>query len=227
MEVSSTDSLSIATMVAAVASFLVCGIPFGVIIANALNGVDVRKAGSGNIGMTNVARTAGGKAAALTFLCDVGKGTLCMVVSRLVIAAVCFGGDGAALAIDEGFGWVSTILYCACVLGHIFSPYLGFHGGKGISVGLGAALGMYWPLGLSMLAVFLLLTVPTRYISLGSIAAAASLPIFSRLFGVRGWALVPTVIVSVVVIWSHRENIGRLVRGEESKFGIHHDKEDK
>lgn len=221
------DTLSLATMVAAVISFLVCGIPFGVIIANVMNGVDVRKAGSGNIGMTNVARTAGGKAAALTFLCDVGKGTLCMIVSRLVIASVCFGGDGAALAIDEGFGWVSTILYCACVLGHIFSPYLGFHGGKGISVGLGAALGMYWPLGLSMLAVFLLLTVPTRYISLGSIAAAASLPIFSRLFGVRGWALVPTVIVSVVVIWSHRENIGRLVRGEESRFGVHHNKEDK
>ncbi|MBO7673671.1 MAG: glycerol-3-phosphate 1-O-acyltransferase PlsY [Atopobiaceae bacterium] len=221
------DTLAIATTLAAVVSFLVCGIPFGVIIANVMSGVDVRKAGSGNIGMTNVARTAGGKAAALTFLCDVGKGTICMVASRLAIAAVCFGGDMAMLAPDEGFGWVSTTLYCACVLGHIFSPYLGFHGGKGISVGLGAALGLSWPLGLSMLAVFLLLTIPTRYVSLGSIAAAASLPIFSRLYGIRGWALLPTVIVSAVVIWSHRQNIGRLIRGEESRFGVHHDEEDK
>lgn len=221
------DTLSIATIVACVVSFLICGIPFGLVIANAMNGVDVRKSGSGNIGMTNVARTAGGKAAALTFLCDVGKGTLCMVASRLAIAALCLDGDASMLTLDSAFGWVSTTLYAACVLGHVFSPYLGFHGGKGISVGLGAALGLYWPLGLSMLAVFLILTIPTRYVSLGSIAAAASLPIFSRLYGARAWALVPVVIVSVVVIWSHRENIGRLLRGEESRFGIHHDKEDK
>ncbi|MDO4806324.1 MAG: glycerol-3-phosphate 1-O-acyltransferase PlsY [Coriobacteriales bacterium] len=218
-------NLAIATAVAAVISFLICGIPFGLVIANAMNGVDVRKSGSGNIGMTNVARTAGGKAAALTFLCDVGKGTLCMLLFRFLIAAVCFGGNGAMLAHNATFGWVSTTLYCACVLGHIFSPYLNFHGGKGISVGLGAGLGLYWPLGLSMLAVFLVLTIPTRYVSLGSVAAAASLPLFSMLYGITGVALIPTVIVAVVVIWSHRQNLVRLMHGEERRFQIHHSKE--
>lgn len=218
--------LAIVTAATAVAAFLICGIPFGLVIAGAMNGIDVRKSGSGNIGMTNVARTAGGKAAALTFLCDVGKGTLSMLLGKMLIANLCLGGEVAMLAHNAAFGWVSTTLFCACVLGHIFSPYLGFHGGKGISVGLGAGLGLYWPLGLSMLAVFLVLTIPTRYVSLGSVAAAASLPIFGMVYGIRGIALIPTVIVAVVVIWSHRQNIGRLVRGEERRFQIHHDKKD-
>lgn len=214
--------LAVVTAVAAVVSYLICGIPFGLVIASAMNGIDVRKSGSGNIGMTNVARTAGGKAAALTFLCDVGKGTLCVILSRIIIAALCFGGDTAPLAHNAAFGWVSTTMFCACVLGHIYSPYLKFHGGKGISVGLGAALGLYWPFGLSMFAVFLALTIPTRYVSLGSVAAAASLPFFGMLYGMSGVALIPPVIVSVVVIWSHRQNIGRLLRGEESRFQIKH-----
>lgn len=223
------DMLVVATIVAAVVSFLICGIPFGLLIAARMNGIDIRQAGSGNIGMTNVARSAGGKAAALTFLCDVGKGVLCMVLGRLAIAAACFGGDMNMLAYNGPFAWVLTSLYAACVLGHVFSPYLHFHGGKGISVGLGAALGLYWPLGLSMLALFLLLTVPTHYVSLGSIAAAASLPIFGTLWGVPFPAVVPLVFVSIVVIWSHRENIGRLLRGEEHGFSVHHndDREDK
>ena len=218
--------LSIVTAVAAVAAYFICGIPFGLVIASAMNGIDVRKSGSGNIGMTNVARTAGGKAAAFTFACDVGKGVLSMLLGKLIIANLCFGGDTAMLAHNAAFGWVSTTLFCACVLGHIFSPYLGFHGGKGISVGLGAGLGLYWPLGLSMLAVFLVLTIPSRYVSLGSVAAAASLPIFGMLYGIRGIALIPTVIDAVIVIWSHRQNIVRLVRGEEHRFQIHHDKKD-
>lgn len=214
------NNLIIATCVAAVACFLVCGIPFGLIIGSVMSGVDVRKSGSGNIGMTNVARTAGGKAAALTFLCDVGKGTLGVVLGRWAIAALLFGGDVAQLTHDGPFGWVVTTLFAACVLGHVFSPYLGFHGGKGIAVGLGASLGLFWPMGVGMLALFLLLAIPTGFVSLGSIAAAASLPVFSVVFGISGVALVPVVIVSLVVIWSHRENIGRLVRKEERKFSI-------
>lgn len=218
------DSLTIATVIASALSFLICGIPFGLLIAARLNGVDVRKTGSGNIGMTNVARSAGGKAAALTFLCDAGKGTLCVLLGKLVIASLCFGGDGGMLAHNSAFGWVGSVLFMACVLGHIFSPYLHFNGGKGISVGFGAGLGMWWPIGLGLLAVFLLFTIPTRYVSLGSVAAAASLPVQAALWGMQIPAVIPTAIVAAVVIWAHRENIGRLVRGEEHRFSVKHDK---
>lgn len=216
------DTLQIATIVGSIVCYLICGIPFGLIIASIMGGVDVRKEGSGNIGMTNVARSVGGKAAALTFACDVGKGVLCMVLARFVIAQMCFGGDVGMLVHNGPFGWVVTTLFAACVMGHVFSPYLGFHGGKGIAVGLGASLGLYWPLGLGMLALFLLLVIPTHYISLGSIAAAASLPFLGMFFGVSGFALIPMALVAVVVIWSHRENIGRLIRGEEHGFSIKH-----
>jgi glycerol-3-phosphate acyltransferase PlsY len=190
-----------------------------------MSGVDVRKEGSGNIGMTNVARSVGGKAAALTFVCDVGKGVLCMVLMRFVVAQLCFGGDMGMLVHNGPFAWVMTTFFAACVMGHVFSPYLHFHGGKGIAVGLGASLGLYWPLGLGMLALFLLLVIPTHYISLGSIAAAASLPFLGLFFGISGVALIPVALVAVVVIWSHRENIGRLIRGEEHGFSIKHKKD--
>lgn len=212
--------LIMATALGALASFMICGIPFGMLFAARMSGVDVRHSGSGNIGMTNVARTAGGKAAALTFACDVGKGLICMLVGKYIICTVCVGGDWAAIGHDGAFGWVGTSLYCACVLGHIFSPYLHFHGGKGISVGLGAGLGMYWPIALGMLAVFLLLVIPTRYVSLGSVAAAISLPIQGVLWRMSLQTLIPLVIISVAVVWAHRENIGRLVRGEEHRFSL-------
>ena len=217
--------LVFATCLASVACFFVCGIPFGMIFAAKLSGIDVRKTGSGNIGMTNVARSAGGKAAALTFLCDVGKGTVSVLLGKLAIAGLFFGGDWAMLAHDAAFGWVGSLLFMSSVLGHIFSPYLHFHGGKGISVGLGASLALYWPMGLGMLAIFLLLTIPTGYVSLGSVAAAASLPFFAAFFGMSLPAIIPMVLVAIVVIWSHRENIARLIRGEERRFSVGHKKD--
>lgn len=213
-------ALVITTILVSVAAFFVCGIPFGMIIAARMGGVDVRKVGSGNIGMTNVARSAGGKAGGLTLLCDAGKGTVCMIAGKLIISAICFGGDMSMLAHNATFAWASAILYMACVLGHIFSPYLHFHGGKGISVGFGAAIGFWWPVAVGLLVVFLALTLPTRYVSLGSVAAAASLPIQCFLWGMPLSAVIPPTVVAAVVIWSHRENIGRLMRGEERKFSL-------
>ena len=206
----------------ALGCFLVCGIPFGLIVTKALAGFDVRTQGSGNIGMTNVARSAGGKAAAITFVLDVGKGTVSMLVSRLVLAA--FTGVGAEmLAFGEPLDWWCTILYVSCVFGHVFSPYLRFHGGKGISVGFGAALGLDWVVALVFLAVFLVVTIPSHFISAGSIAAAASLPIQGIIRHTTPASLALMVLASGVVIWSHRENIGRLLRHEERPFTIRHD----
>ena len=207
------------TCVATVAAYFICGIPFGVLVSARMAGIDVRKEGSGNIGMTNVARTVGGKAAGITFALDVGKGTLCVVLSRLALMA--YGGLGADDLMPGGaFDWMPALVFLGCVYGHIFSPYLHFRGGKGISVGLGGALGFCWQAGLEAFAAFLAIAIPTGYISLGSLVAAATIPVFGMLNGLSVRGVIPVVIVGATVIWSHRENIGRLLRGEESRFSI-------
>lgn len=200
-------------------SIALCGIPFGLIIARNLNGIDVREAGSGNIGMTNVARTAGASAAALTFACDVGKGLFSMLLARTFLGVTMPEGFSFAVT-DPGFAAL-TVIYACCVLGHVYSPYLGFHGGKGISVGFGAALGLHWPIAICLLVAFLLLALPTRYISAGSIFAAATLPIqVVALWHLTPWSTMPLILVSVVVIYAHRSNIIKLIRGEESRFSV-------
>lgn len=209
------------TALLALASYLVCGIPFGLVIARLMGHVDVRATGSGNIGTTNVARSVGKGAAALTLLLDLGKGLACMLASRLVLALVFFGGDFASLDHTTVFGAALSVIFLGCILGHVFTPYLRFHGGKGIAVGFGAALGLYWPIGLCLLAVFLVLAVPTRFVSLGSVAAAATLPVWCAVFGFPTISVAPVAVAAVVVIWSHRENVRRLARGEERRFAFH------
>ena len=201
------------------ASIAICGIPFGLIVSQRMAGVDVREVGSGNIGMTNVARTVGGSAAAITFGLDVGKGVLSMALTRLLLGLVL----PSNMALDHastGFAAL-TVVYACCVAGHVFSPYLGFHGGKGISVGFGAALALWWPIGLCLLVVFMALALPTRYVSAGSIAAAVSLPIQCLLlWHVTPWATVPLAAVAAVVVWAHLSNIVKLMHGRESRFSV-------
>lgn len=200
-------------------SIALCGVPFGLIITRFLNDIDVREVGSGNIGMTNVARSAGATAAALTFACDAGKGIFSMLLARTFLGVTMPDGFSFALT-DPGFAAL-TVIYACCVLGHVYSPYLGFHGGKGISVGFGAALGLHWPIALVLLGAFLLLAVPTRYVSLGSICAAATLPIQAvALWHLTPWSTMPLIFVSVVVIYAHRSNIIKLIHGEESHFSV-------
>lgn len=216
-------TLYVATAVACLLSYLICGVPFGLLIART-SGVDVRTVGSGNIGTTNVARSVGKGEAALTLGCDVGKGLICMLVARALIPLVS-GIEWAAFCPGCGFGWIMSCVYLCCVLGHVFSPYLGFHGGKGIAVGFGGALGLCWPVALGIIAVFAVFAVPTRYVSLGSVCAAASLPLWSLVFGFSTASVLPVVAVAVVVIWAHRSNIKKLVNHEERKFSFH--REDK
>lgn len=191
------------TLALTLGAYVVCGIPFGLIIAKREGRVDVRTVGSGNIGTTNVARSVGKKAAALTLLCDLGKGLVWMLLARWVLAALVFGGDAASLDHTTVFGASLSLVYMGCILGHVFSPFLGFHGGKGIAVGFGAALGLWWPVALGLLAVFLVFAVPSRYVSLGSVCAAASLPIQCALWGFPLISVAPIVVVALVVIWAH------------------------
>ena len=209
------------TLVLCVASYLFCGIPFGMLIARA-RGVDVRKVGSGNIGATNVGRSVGAWAAALTFLLDAGKGWLCTGVSWLLLSHVAGMAPGA-IGCGGASDWMMACIYASCVLGHVFSPYLGFHGGKGISVGFGAAFGFDPRIAFGLLLVFAVFAVPTRLVSLGSCSAALSLCIWAAAFGYTPLAVAPLAVVACCVLWAHRSNIGKLVRGEEKRFSFHHD----
>lgn len=215
------DPLVLWTLVFTLGAYFVCGTPFGLVIALAMGHVDVREVGSGNIGTTNVARSVGKSAAAATLLLDLGKGLVWMLISRFAIASLALGGDVAALDHTTVFGVSLSCVFLGCIMGHVFTPYLRFHGGKGIAVGFGAALGLYWPIGVGLLALFLLLVIPTRLVSLGSVVAAASLPVWCVIFGFPAVSVVPVVVAAIVVIWSHRENVRRLTHGEERRFAFH------
>ena len=215
------NDLVLWTAVFTLGAYLVCGIPFGLLVAMGMGHVDVREVGSGNIGTTNVARSVGKGAAAATLLLDLGKGLVWMLVARWAVAALALGGDVSALDHTTVFGASMSFVFLGCILGHVFSPYLRFHGGKGIAVGFGAALGLFWPIGVGLLALFLVLAIPTRYVSLGSLVAAASLPVWCVVFGFPAASVAPVALAAVVVIWSHRENVRRLARGEERRFAFH------
>ncbi len=215
------------TLVMVVLSYAVCGIPFGLVIARAMGNIDVRSTGSGNIGTTNVARSVGKKAAVLTLLCDLGKGLVCMLFARFLLSVMAYGTVGFAAEMSAGEGLVAMCaVYAGCILGHVFSPYLHFHGGKGIAVGFGAGLGLWWPIGLGLLVVFVLFAVPSRYVSLGSVMAAISLPFQCLAWGFPAEGVGFIVVVALVVVWAHRENIKKLMHGEERKFAFHKNEDD-
>ena len=210
-------SMVMFTILAMIASFAICGIPFGLLVAKA-HGVDVRKEGSGNIGMTNVARTVGGGAAALTFVLDVFKGTFCVLVARLLVARLFCGGDWALSAPQQQLGWIASSVWAACVFGHVFSPYLGFHGGKGISVGAAIGLMIDWRVFVCIIATFLIVAFLTKKVSLGSICAAVAITIFSLVFHVSTPRLILAICAMCLAVFQHRGNIDRLRKGTEPDF---------
>ena len=193
------------TAICAVVSFFIGAIPFGLILGRVFNHTDIRKAGSGNIGTTNALRVAGPKVAALTLLCDCLKGAIC------VIMAPGAAGD-----------WMLGVICLAAVWGHIFSPYLNFHGGKGIAVGLGVILAWYWPIGLSLLGMFIVAVAITKYVSVGSLAAAIGLPIAAcAVFPYSSLGLkFCMAMIGITVVWAHRSNVQKLMTGKESKLSF-------
>ncbi|MGN1038564.1 MAG: glycerol-3-phosphate 1-O-acyltransferase PlsY [Mailhella sp.] len=182
-------------------AFFLGAIPFGLVIAKTFKGIDPRKAGSGNIGSTNVARLCGLPWGIFTLFCDIMKGLL------PVLLAVCVLSSPS----------MQSTVALAAVIGHIKSPFLGFKGGKGVATTIGALIPLaFWPLLCAVLCCVAVIAV-TRYVSLGSMVMAASLIVFYAVFG--RFDLEPLAIVlCVMIVWAHRANIGRLLRGEESKF---------
>ncbi len=202
--------LGIALPIALVAlAYLVGGIPIGVLVSHN-RGVDIRKYGSGNIGASNVLRTLGVKAGLAVWLADVAKGLLPVLWLRPLLASTATIGPIEL--------WISLVALAA-VVGHCFSPYLKLAGGRGVSTSLGALLAIDWRVGGLVLAVWIVAVVVSRYISLSSILAAASGPLFFALYTDSRYYLVLGVILAILVIERHRPNIRRLMTGTEHKIG--------
>lgn len=198
---------SLPYFVVALVSYLMGSIPFGYLLVRAFKGEDVRASGSGNIGATNVARKSPLLGAA-TLLLDAAKG-----LAAVYFARVAFDGAHHHL--------LMTMAAFFAVCGHLFPVWLKFHGGKGVATTLGAFVLLTPKSILCLVVLFVLLAVAFRYVSLGSIAVAAAFPLLVWALGEYREALELLIIaiVSVLVIWRHRQNIGRLAAGTESRFG--------
>jgi len=182
-------------------SFLLGSIPTGLLVARS-RGIDLRNIGSGNIGATNVLRTAGRREALLTLLGDVLKGALPVI---------------AAGYYQTGTLYEGLIGLCA-VLGHDFSVFLRFRGGKGVATSLGV-LGVYSPqTGLVTIIIWLMTVILTKYSSLGALISFGLLPLSMFVFD-SPEKLIVAFFMSVLIFWKHRTNITRLINGSESKVG--------
>jgi len=186
---------------AVVAAYLVGAIPIGFLVARAFGLGDIRRHGSGNIGATNVLRTMGKGAAALTLVGDVAKGALAVWCGRLIES------DAAAAAAVAG------------VIGNCWPVFLGFRGGKGVATGLGALLSLT-PLAVAPAAlVWAAITASFRYVSLGSVLAALCVPLGAVMLAYPWASVLGSAAVAAVIVVRHRENIARLLAGTERRLG--------
>ena len=215
---SANTSAVLATAITMIVSYLICGIPFGKILVGLMSHKDIQKEGSGNIGTTNALRVGGPKVAALTLAFDLLKGMVCVIVFRDVV----YAGSSWSASSTVSYPLLIALVALACLYGHIFSPYLKFHGGKGIATGVGILFGFYWPLALIHLAIFIVLVAITRYVSVGSIATAALVPVtvFLTQPGIPLPALAVWAILGWSVVFAHRGNIARLRAGTENKLSF-------
>ncbi len=182
-------------------AYLLGSIPFGLLLTSAAGLGDIRKIGSGNIGATNVLRTGNKGLAAATLLLDGLKGT-----AAVLIAQTWFGPDMAVVAALGAF------------VGHLFPVWLKFDGGKGVATALGVWLGLAWPVGLAMIALWLAVAKVSRYSSLASLTMMAACPLLA-------WGLADVqraqlaIVMGVLIFLRHHGNIRRLLRGTESRIG--------
>ena len=187
--------------VAFILGYLLGSIPFGLILTKLAGTQDVRSIGSGNIGATNVLRTGSKGLAAATLVCDILKGTL-----AVIIAGSYAGPDAAMLAALGAF------------LGHLFPVWLKFKGGKGVAVYIGVLIGLFWPAAIVFCAIWLSTALTSRYSSLAALVASFVTPIFLWWFGHPALASL-FALMTLVLFYTHRENIRRLQAGTEGRIG--------
>jgi len=173
---------------------------------------DIRGHGSGNAGLTNFYRTYGARYALPVILLDMGKTAVSTLIGGYMF--LCLYEDWTLGVLVAGLG---------CIIGHVFPAFYGFKGGKGILAGSILVIMLDWRMALVAWGLFVLAVVLTRYISLGSIAAAASVAVSALFIYDRPVYIILAVITAALVVWSHRSNIVRLVRGNENKFKWHVD----
>ena len=199
-----TDGAPASLALGALVAYLVGAIPVGFLVARAFGIGDIRRHGSGNIGMTNVLRTAGRTPAVITLVGDVVKG-----YAAVWLGAQVAGGHASAAG-------AATV---AAVMGNCWSVFLGFRGGKGVATGLGALLRLM-PLAIAPSAlVFLVVVATTRFVSLGSLLGAIGVPVVALALGYPTVSVIAAAGVALIVIGRHHQNIGRLLNGTENRLG--------
>lgn len=200
-------------------AYLIGSIPFGYVIVKLREGGDVRQTGSGGTGATNVSRRAGKAAGVLTLVLDALKGATAVLFARVML-----GGPSQSGGALNAKWWIAAAAIAA-IAGHIFPVWLGFRGGKGVATGVGVFF-MLAPFALLCAGiVFIAIVALTRYVSLGSIVAAALIPFFlwlQRLLIQPAADIRPPLVAAVtgalLIIFAHRANIRRLISGTEPKF---------
>jgi acyl phosphate:glycerol-3-phosphate acyltransferase len=201
---------SVATLILALAGYLLGSIPFGLIFAKILGGKDVREHGSGNIGATNVSRVVGPLAGVLTLLMDAAKGAVAVWLAARF-------SDHAAMAM--------MFAGIAALLGHCFPVWLKFRGGKGVATALGVYLALCPLAAIVAVVLFTLVVAFWRYVSLGSLSAAAAMPLLTYFLWAPGHApplviTLGTLFAAVLIFYKHDANLQRLVDGTEPKYSL-------
>ena len=201
-------------IIVAIGAYLLGSISFSVIISKKMAGFDVREKGSGNAGTTNMLRTVGKKGAAITLICDILKGVVAILIAILIEKMV-EGSNGALLVQVAGV---------AVILGHTFPIFFKFKGGKGVATSLGVLIMSNWQIGLICLVFALILIALTQMVSVGSIAAAILYPVLTLFipqnYIVPGNYLIYSIILAVLIVFNHRENVKRLLNGTENKISF-------
>lgn len=215
---------------AAVIAYLLGSVNTSVIVGK-LYGIDIRKEGSGNAGLTNTLRTLGKRAALLVLTGDILKGVVSIMIAKVIAPVLTqeFMFEGSVITVsDVKYELSMQIAGIAVVLGHIFPVFFGFKGGKGVLTAITVLLMTQWQVGLACLGVFLVAVLLTRYVSLGSVLGAFSAPFFiialeeyislEAMSNTFSW-IIFTSILAVIIIWGHRGNIVRLFKNTERKLG--------
>lgn len=201
-------------IIVAIIAYLIGSINFSVILSKKMAGFDLREKGSGNAGTTNMLRTVGKKGAAITLVLDVLKGVIAIFLAKLV-GNIWKDLDGALLVQLAGI---------FVVVGHTFPVFFKFKGGKGVATSLGVLLTLNWQIGLICLVFALVLIVLTQMVSLGSISAAILYPVLTIFIGqnyiVSGNYIISSIVLAVIVVFNHRENVKRLLSGTENKISF-------
>ena len=203
-------------IVVAIIAYLIGSINFSVIFSKKMAGFDVREKGSGNAGTTNMLRSVGKKAAAITLICDILKGVVAILIAMFIAWA--FKVENASLLVQ--------IAGIAVVLGHTFPIFFGFKGGKGVATALGILLMSNWQIGLICLVFGVVLIALTRMVSLGSCAAAVLFPVLTLFINEHyivsqgSSYLIFSIILAVIVLFNHRSNIQRILSGKENKISF-------